>query len=52
MSERPTTLIFGWGNPGDGGANVNVLTSDDSRDPVAASTPNRRFLCEVRRAGW
>jgi len=42
---------FGWGNPGDGGANVNVLTSDDSRDPVAASTPNRRFLCEVRRAG-
>lgn len=42
---------FGWGNPGDDGENVNRLTSDDSRDPVCSSTPNRRFLCEVRRVG-
>lgn len=46
---RPGMVVidYGWGNPGDGGDNVNRLTSDDTRDPVAASTPNRRFLCEV-----
>ena len=42
---------FGWGNPGDEGENVNRLTSDDVRDPIAASTSNRRFLCEVAKAG-
>ena len=43
-------IDFGWGNPGDGGANVNILTSDDARDPVCAATANRRFLCQVRKA--
>jgi anaerobic selenocysteine-containing dehydrogenase len=38
---------FGWGNPGDGGVNVNVLTSDANRDPLTGTTPNRRFVCEV-----
>lgn len=48
---RPGQVVidFGWGNPGDGGANVNILTSDDLRDPIAATTSNRRFLCEVRK---
>jgi formate dehydrogenase (coenzyme F420) alpha subunit len=41
-------IDFGWGNPGDGGENVNILTSDGERDPVTATTPNRRFICEVR----
>ncbi len=42
---------FGWGNPWDGGgANVNILTSDDARDPVCAATSNRRFLCNAARA--
>lgn len=41
-------IDFGWGNPGDGGANVNLLTSDGERDPFTATTPNRRFICEVR----
>ncbi len=40
---------FGWGNPSDDGYNVNELVDDGDRDPIAASTPNRRFLCEVRR---
>jgi anaerobic selenocysteine-containing dehydrogenase len=45
-----TVLIdFGWGNPGDQGANVNILTSDGVRDPLCSTTPNRRFLCEVKR---
>lgn len=43
-------IDFGWGNPGDGSANVNVLTSDEERDPFTAATPNRRFVCEVRKA--
>jgi anaerobic selenocysteine-containing dehydrogenase len=41
---------FGWGNPWDGGTNVNILTSDDARDPVCAATSNRRFLCNAARA--
>jgi len=43
-------IDFGWGNPGDGGVNVNILTSDAERDPFTATTPNRRFICEVRKA--
>lgn len=43
-------IDFGWGNPGDGGVNVNILTSDAERDPFTAATPNRRFVCEVRKA--
>lgn len=48
---QPGLLIidFGWGNPGDGGMNVNILTSDKERDPFTAATPNRRFVCQVRR---
>ena len=42
-------IDFGWGNPGDSGANVNILTSDQERDPFTGATPNRRFICEVRR---
>ncbi len=38
---------FGWGNPGDGGANVNVLTSDEVRDSFCGATANRCFVCEV-----
>jgi anaerobic selenocysteine-containing dehydrogenase len=49
---RPGLVVvdFGWGNPWDGQANVNVLTSDEARDPISAATSNRRFLCEVRKA--
>jgi len=43
-------IDFGWGNPGDGGVNVNILTADKERDPFTAATPNRRFVCEVRRS--
>jgi len=41
-------IDFGWGNPGDGGGNVNLLTSDQERDRFTGATPNRRFICEVR----
>ncbi len=50
--EMPAGLViidFGWGNPGDGGVNVNLLTSDAERDPFTAATPNRRFICEVKK---
>lgn len=49
---RPGQVIvdFGWGNPWDGGQNVNILTSDEARDPISSATSNRRFLCEVRKA--
>ncbi|MFQ5874667.1 MAG: molybdopterin-dependent oxidoreductase, partial [Dehalococcoidia bacterium] len=40
----------GWGNPGDGLANVNALASDEPRDRISATTPNRRFFCEVVKA--
>lgn len=40
---------FGWGNPGDGGANVNWLTDDQDRDPISNGTANRLFPCEVRK---
>jgi len=41
-------IDFGWGNPGDGGVNVNILTSDANRDSLTGTTPNRRFVCEVK----
>ncbi|MFC1872370.1 molybdopterin-dependent oxidoreductase [Chloroflexota bacterium] len=46
---RPGIVIcdFGWGNPGDNGANVNLLTDDSVRDPVVGTTSNRRFHCQV-----
>lgn len=40
-------IDFGWGNPWDQGPDVNVLTSDEDRDPISGSTPNRRFHCQV-----
>lgn len=40
-------IDFGWGNPGDGGVNVNILTSDKDRDPISCSTSNHRFRCQV-----
>ncbi len=40
-------IDFGWGNPGDGGQNVNLLTSDEDRDPISCSTSNHRFRCQV-----
>ncbi|MFC1968279.1 molybdopterin-dependent oxidoreductase [Chloroflexota bacterium] len=40
-------IDFGWGNPWDRQANVNILTNDEARDPISSTTSNRRFLCEV-----
>lgn len=42
-------IDFGWGNPWDKKPNVNILTSDEERDPISCSTPNRRFRCQVSR---
>lgn len=42
------TIDFGWGNPSDGKANVNILTNDRYFDPVSGGTPNRLFSCEVK----
>jgi anaerobic selenocysteine-containing dehydrogenase len=40
---------FGWGNPTDRKANINVLTNDTYFDPVSGGTPNRLFVCEVQK---
>ncbi|MBA7493239.1 Acetylene hydratase [subsurface metagenome] len=50
VSPGVVIIDFGWGNPWDQGANVNILTSDEDRDPISCSTPNRRFRCQVSRA--
>jgi anaerobic selenocysteine-containing dehydrogenase len=42
-------IDFGWGNPWDKAANVNVLTDDQDRDPISSGTSNRLFLCQVRK---
>ena len=47
VSPGVVIIDFGWGNPGDQGPNVNILTSDKDRDPISCSTPNRRFRCQV-----
>ena len=40
---------FGWGNPTDSGANINVLMDDTHFDPVSGGTPHRLFACEVEK---
>jgi anaerobic selenocysteine-containing dehydrogenase len=40
---------FGWGNPTDGKANINILSNDAYFDPVSGGTPNRMFPCEVEK---
>ncbi|MEJ2099740.1 MAG: molybdopterin-dependent oxidoreductase [Desulfobacterales bacterium] len=42
-------IDFGWGNPTDGKANINVLVDDTHFDPVSGGTPHRLFECEVRK---
>ncbi len=41
-------IDFGWGNPGDGGANINFLTPTHPNDPIVGATPNRHFPIRVR----
>ncbi|PKN68101.1 MAG: hypothetical protein CVU57_00290 [Deltaproteobacteria bacterium HGW-Deltaproteobacteria-15] len=43
-------IDFGWGNPTDGKANINVLVNDQFFDPVSGGTANRIFPCEIRKA--
>jgi len=42
------SIDFGWGNPTDDKANVNVFTNDAVWDKVSGGYPNRLFMCEVR----
>ncbi len=42
-------IDFGWGNPTDGKANINILTNDTYFDPISGGTPNRLFPCEIHR---
>lgn len=42
-------IDFGWGNPTDGKASINMLTNDAYFDPVSGGTPNRLFPCEVKK---
>jgi len=50
--ETPLGVVvidFGWGNPWDGTANINLLTNDKDRDRISSATSNRLFPCEVRK---
>ncbi|MFH1491373.1 MAG: molybdopterin-dependent oxidoreductase [Pseudomonadota bacterium] len=49
VSPGQVLVDFGWGNPLDGKASVNSLTSDASFNPVSGATPNRLFPCEVKK---
>lgn len=40
-------IDFGWGNPTDRKASINILTDDEFWEPVSGATPNRMFSCEV-----
>jgi anaerobic selenocysteine-containing dehydrogenase len=42
-------IDFGWGNPTDQKASMNMLTRDDVWDPVSGGYPNRYTPCEVRK---
>lgn len=49
-SDVPAGVVqidFGWGNPGDGGCNINVLVMDEPHDPLTGATSNRLFPCQV-----
>jgi anaerobic selenocysteine-containing dehydrogenase len=52
LIETPLGVVvvdFGWGNPWDGAANINLLTNDKDRDRISSATSNRLFPCEVRK---
>jgi len=40
-------IDFGWGNPTDGKASINILVDDANFDPVSGGTPHRLFECEI-----
>jgi anaerobic selenocysteine-containing dehydrogenase len=40
-------IDFGWGNPTDGKASINILVDDTNFDPVSGGTPHRLFECEI-----
>ena len=42
-------LDFGWGNPTDRGADLNLLTGDDTWDPISGTNPNRLFRGRIKR---
>ncbi len=42
-------IDFGWGNPTDKGANVNILVNDAVWDPISGGYPNRLFLCDIKK---
>jgi anaerobic selenocysteine-containing dehydrogenase len=42
-------IDFGWGNPTDKKASLNLLTGDQVWDPVSGGYPNRLFQCEVKK---
>jgi len=41
-------IDFGWGNPTDRGASLNILVSDEVWDPISGGYPNRLFLCNIK----
>jgi anaerobic selenocysteine-containing dehydrogenase len=43
------SIDFGWGNPTDHKASMNLLTRDDVWDPVSGGYPNRYTPCEAKK---
>ena len=43
------SVDYGWGNPTDKKASMNLLTDDAVWDPVSGGHPNRLFKCEIKK---
>ncbi|RLI05686.1 formate dehydrogenase [Candidatus Bathyarchaeota archaeon] len=48
VPEGLVAFVWGWGET-DPEADLNRLTNDADRDPIAGSTSNKLFLCEIRK---
>jgi anaerobic selenocysteine-containing dehydrogenase len=44
--------IPGYNPFGPDGANLNLVISGETRDPISGTAPHRAYLCEVRRLGY
>jgi len=51
MNPGLVLVDFGWGNPTDGKASINMITNDTHFDPISGGTPNRIFPCELKLSG-
>ncbi len=49
VSPGLVSIDFGWGNPTDNKASMNLLTSDEVWDPVSGAYPTRLLRCDIKK---